>query len=102
MKFEDYIIIRNKLFKNQPFKKEMKELVQGSNSLGAEVGEFMNLVKKVYRDHGGDQEKLIDELTDEMGDIIWYWLFVCEILDVKPEVIFNYNITKLRERYKIK
>jgi len=102
MKFEDYVIIRKKLFESQPFKKEMKELVQGSNSLGAEVGEFMNLVKKVYRDHGGDKEILIDRLTDEMGDIVWYWLFLCEILDVSPEVIFNYNITKLKERYNIK
>ena len=77
MKFEDYIIARKKMFENQPFNKETTNLLWASNSLCGESGEFANVVKKVYRDKGGNSDILLYDLKDELGDIMWYWLFVC-------------------------
>jgi len=99
MKFEDYVEQRKKMFENQPFNKEVKNLLWASNSLCGESGEFANVVKKVYRDKGGDQNKLMYDLKDELGDIMWYWLFVCEILKVDPHDILSMNIGKLQKRY---
>lgn len=100
-KFEEYVITRRKLFENQPFNKETTNLLWASNSLAGEVGEFANVVKKVYRDKGGDQNELMYNLKDELGDIMWYWLFVCDVLKVDPHEILNMNIAKLKERYSI-
>ena len=99
MKFEDYIIARKKMFENQPFNKETTNLLWASNSLCGESGEFANVVKKVYRDKGGNSDILLYDLKDELGDIMWYWLFVCDILKVDPNEILNMNIAKLRKRY---
>ena len=99
MKFEDYVKIRKKMFDSQPRNKETFDLLWASNSLAGEVGEFANVVKKVYRDKGGDQNKLMYDLKDELGDIMWYWLFVCEILKVDPHEILAMNIGKLKKRY---
>lgn len=99
LKFEDYVIQRQEMFENQPFNKETTNLLWASNSLAGEVGEFANVVKKVYRDKGGDQNKLMYDLKDELGDIMWYWLFVCEILKVDPHEILSMNIGKLQKRY---
>lgn len=99
MKFEDYVEERKKLFENQPFNKETTNLLWASNSLCGESGEFANVVKKVYRDKGGDQNKLMYDLKDELGDVMWYWLFVCQILKVDPHEILAMNIGKLKKRY---
>lgn len=105
MKFEEYIKERNKIFDLQPLGggKETSNLLWASNSLGGETGEFQNIVKKIYRDY--DQKitsEKFEDMKDELGDVLWYWLFVCDILDLKPEVIMKYNITKLKQRYGIK
>ncbi len=89
------------MFENQPFNKETTNLLWASNSLAGECGEFANVVKKVYRDKGGNSDILLYDLKDELGDIMWYWLFVCDILKVDPNEILNMNIAKLRKRYKI-
>jgi len=51
-----------------------------------EVGEFQNLVKKVNRDDGGliTSERMF-QMKDEGGDVLWYFLFVCDILKLDPE-----------------
>ena len=100
MKFEDYIKIRKEMFDSQPRNKETFDLLWASNSLAGEVGEFANIVKKIFRDHHGDKEAMWTELKDELGDIMWYWLFVCDILNIKPEEILDFNIDKLRDRYR--
>ena len=101
MKFEEYVIERKKMFENQPFNKETTNLLWASNSLAGEVGEFANVVKKVYRDKGGNSDILLYDLKDELGDVMWYWLFVCQILKVDPNEILDMNIQKLKKRYSI-
>jgi len=101
MKFEEYVIARKKMFENQPFNKETTNLLWASNSLAGEVGEFANVVKKVYRDKGGNSDILLYDLKDELGDVMWYWLFVCEILKVDPNEIMNMNLAKLKKRYNL-
>ena len=100
LNFKDYEIQRRKLFDKQPLNKEEQVLIQASNSLGGEVGELQNVVKKIYRDHKGNFNQMRDELREELGGVIWYWLNFCEIACIDPEEIFNFNIRQLEKRYK--
>ena len=101
MNFEKYIKERSKLFSIQKINVECKNLLWASNSLGGEVGEFQNLIKKTFRDHKGNSMVLREKMISEMGDVFWYWLFVLEILNVKPETILDFNMNKLHRRYQI-
>jgi len=101
MKFEEYVVARHNLFSKQPKNKEEQVLIQASNSIGGETGELQNVVKKIYRDHGGDFNEMRSELIEELGGVIWYYLNLCEIAQINPEEVFDYNIRQLSERYKL-
>lgn len=102
MLFEDYVKERHRIFNLQDANKECLNINWGTLSLNGEVGEFANIVKKINRDDGGiiTDEKLY-QMKDELGDVMWYWLFVCDILKLKPEEIMQFNMNKLKKRYGI-
>lgn len=102
MKFEDYVNERHRIFNKQDANKECLNINWGSLSLSGEIGEFCNLVKKIMRDDGGEitaDRKL--QMKDELGDIFWYLLFICDILKLNPEDVLEYNLQKLKKRYNI-
>ena len=68
----------------------------GVMGLCGEAGECIDLVKKfLFQGHGLDREKLIDEL----GDVLWYAAQLATGLDVGLDVVAQYNVNKLKERY---
>ncbi len=102
MNFDDYVNERHRIFNKQDANKECMNINWASLSLGGEVGEFQNIVKKVMRDDGGmitTDRKLM--MKDELGDVLWYWLFVCDILNLNPETVMEHNMIKLKKRYGI-
>jgi len=102
MKFEDYVNERHRIFNKQDANKEVMNLLWASNSLGGETGEFQNIVKKIYRDYTGKvTDGTLFMMKDELGDVLWYWLFVCDILNLNPETIMEHNMIKLKKRYGI-
>ena len=78
---------------------------QGSNpyypalGLGGEVGEVLNKVKKIMRDHDG---KLTDEYRDilrkELGDVLWYVAALSTELGLNLDEIAQLNLEKLFSR----
>ena len=105
MKFEDYLIEREKLYQLQKEgTKEEKTLLMASNSLCGEVGEFANVVKKIYRDHKGNPSAMKDEVKEELGGVFWYVGFVLKVLEeygIKVEDILDYNYEQLKARYNL-
>ena len=99
MDFKDYMKERSRLFALQTINKESMSLLSASNSLGGEVGEFQNTVKKIFRDMKGNPQQVREKLISELGDIEWYWFFACEVLHIQPEDVLKYNINKLKERH---
>jgi len=93
MKFDDYIKERKRIFSIQDANKECHNLLWASVSLSGEVGEFENMVKKIYRDHGGTIPiDLMEEMTLELGDQFWYWVFVFDTLSEDPmQVLGSYQ-----------
>jgi NTP pyrophosphatase (non-canonical NTP hydrolase) len=67
--------------------------------LGGEVGELMNVIKKISRDDNSivTQEKK-DKIIDELGDIMWYYVMLCYEFQIDPDVVLTSNILKLKER----
>lgn len=102
MNFEEYVKERHRIFNKQDANKECMNIEWGSVSLAGEIGEFCNLVKKIKRDDGGmvSVEQLL-KMEDELGDVLWYWLFICDILHLKPETLMGHNMYKLKKRYHI-
>lgn len=67
LNFEQYINERHRIFNVQDANKECLNINWGSLSLGGEVGEFQNLVKKINRDDEGiiTNQRLAD-MQDEL------------------------------------
>lgn len=98
MKFEQYLSKLNKRAAKDIRERFPFSLLFASNSLGGECGELQNMIKKVYRDFEKNPEPLLHEMKLELGDILWSWNRICELLDVTPDEIMDLSIKKLTER----
>ena len=76
-----------------PFK---EDLVHAALGLTGEAGEFADAVKKhvVY----GKQLDL-ENLTEELGDILWYVALACNAMGTNFNEVMTQNIKKLAVRY---
>ena len=67
--------------------------------LSAESGEFTEIIKKiVFQGKPVNKENLF-HLKRELGDIMWYFIQACILLDTTPEEIIEMNVDKLKSRY---
>ena len=77
----------------------MPRLLTASCGLGAEAGEFTEIVKKCIFQGKPMNEDNIYHMKRELGDVMWYWMQGCMALDVDPNIIIQMNIDKLKARY---
>ncbi|HSX27621.1 MAG TPA: nucleoside triphosphate pyrophosphohydrolase family protein [Patescibacteria group bacterium] len=68
--------------------------------LVGESGEFADKIKKILRDKSG---KISDgdrqELTKELGDVLWYIAVLAKNLDISFDDLASQNISKLARRH---
>lgn len=64
--------------------------------LAGESGQVVNLVKN-YTFRGADLDK--EQLTKEMGDVLWYLSQVAQWADIPFEEVAQKNIKDLEKRY---
>ena len=67
-----------------------------SLGLASETGQVVDLVKK-YTFHGESLNK--DQLTKQMGDVLWYLSQVAEWADIPFDEVAKQNIAKLNQKY---
>lgn len=82
-------------------------------ALAEEVGEVMGKIAKFGRKNGlpihmviecvsnpvhEEQRKLREEVSKEMGDVIWQWVNLCHELNLNPAQVMADNIDKLKVR----
>jgi len=76
-----------------------KRYVYPALGLAGESGEVLDLVKKIFRNHGG---KLTPEykqaLKDELGDVLWYVTMLARDFGFELEDIAQMNLKKLDSR----
>lgn len=67
--------------------------------LCGESGEIADHVKKMLRDDSGviTSERL-ENLTKELGDVLWYMSQICFELGISLETVATRNLAKLRKR----
>ncbi len=78
-----------------PKKVEMEYLMLG---LANEVGEVLGKYKKYLRGDKVIQQDFEKALVDEMGDVLWYFVRICDMLDVTLYEVMARNINKLSKR----
>jgi NTP pyrophosphatase (non-canonical NTP hydrolase) len=67
--------------------------------LSGEVGELNNKIKKVMRGDLTMEELDKDDITKELGDVLWYVARLADDLDIPLEVVAEMNIKKLSSRH---
>lgn len=69
--------------------------------LCGEAGEIAEKAKKIIRDHNNDFSKLdTDDLTKELGDVLWYVAVLADHFDIKLDDVATKNVAKLASRQK--
>lgn len=67
--------------------------------LVGEAGEIAEKVKKIMRDDGGViTEEKKQELSKELGDVLWYVSQLASEFELSLEDVANLNIEKIRSR----
>lgn len=91
LEFNEYQSLANRtLYGNE------QVLTNLSLGLASETGQVVDLVKK-YTFHGERLNK--DQLTKQMGDVLWYLSQVAEWADIPFEEVAQQNIVKLNDKY---
>jgi len=71
-------------------------IIWNAIGLAGEAGEVVDTLKKaIFHRHGLNQE----QLTKELGDVLWYVAALCTTLGINMEDVMNQNIEKLKKRY---
>ena len=78
---------------------DMPRLLTASMGLGAESGEFTEVVKKILFQGKPLDADNIFHMQRELGDIMWYWMQGCMALNIDPNEVIQMNIDKLKARY---
>lgn len=78
-----------------------KEVALTYTALGltSEAGEVAGKVKKAIRDNGGvvtDERKT--EISDELGDVLWYVARLAAALEIDLNEVARLNLVKLNSR----
>ena len=69
--------------------------------LTGEAGEVANKVKKIYRDGTNKiNENMVEEISAEIGDCLWYVAVLADDIGCKLSDIANNNLLKLENRAK--
>jgi len=77
----------------------MPRLLTAALGLGAEAGEFTEIIKKIVLQGKPLDKDNIYHMQRELGDVIWYWMQGCMALNIDPNDVIQMNIDKLKSRY---
>lgn len=61
-----------------------------------EMGEVAELIKKHLWNGKPLRE---DHLTEELGDVLWYYTLICNAYHISLERIFEVNLVKMKQRF---
>ena len=77
----------------------LSQLLTAALGLGAESGEFTEVVKKIILQCKPYNEDNVFHMKRELGDICWYIAQACMALDTTFDEIIEMNVDKLKKRY---
>ena len=77
----------------------LSQLLTAALGLGAESGEFTEVVKKIILQGKPYNEDNVFHMKRELGDICWYIAQACMALDTTFDEIIEMNVDKLKKGY---
>ena len=77
----------------------LSQLLTAALGLGAESGEFTEVLKKIILQGKPYNEDNVFHMKRELGDICWYIAQACMALDTTFDEIIEMNVDKLKKRY---
>ena len=77
----------------------LSQLLTAALGLGAESGEFTEVVKKIILQGKPYNEDNVFHMKRDLGDICWYIAQACMALDTTFDEIIEMNVDKLKKRY---
>ena len=77
----------------------LSQLLTAALGLGAESGEFTEVVKKIILQGKPYNEDNVFHMKRELGDICWYIAQACMALDTTFDEIIEMNVDRLKKRY---
>lgn len=84
----------------QPHGSHKEEVMHWAIGLGEEAGETLSVLKhRYYAGHYTNDDDMIEDLVNELGDTLWHISALCAILNISLEDVAKYNIAKLNSRY---
>ena len=93
----DFEMYRKDVFRTvRPDMAERERLIIAALGLCGESGEVAENVKKALF-HGHPMEP--SALRDELGDVLWYFVFLCDTIGLTVEDVMEANVAKRRKRY---
>lgn len=96
MDFNEY---QSKIIKTAKYPDIGNNFVYPTLGIAGEAGEIAEKVKKIIRDHGGQiDDKKREELSKEIGDVLWYLAMLCTELRLEFGMVAKANIVKLLDR----
>ena len=98
---KDYISFNSRCFELQTGDDgiPIHRLITAALGMGAESGEFTEVVKKIVFQGKPVNEDNIFHMKRELGDIMWYVAQACMSLDTTIDEIIEMNVEKLQARY---
>ena len=98
---KDYIPFNSRCFEIQSGDDgiPIHRLITAALGMGAESGEFTEVVKKIVFQGKPVNEENIFHMKRELGDIMWYVAQACMALDTTIDEIIEMNVEKLKARY---
>lgn len=94
--FQNYQDNSARTLPSQPKYMTREERLILALGLAGEVGETIDLLKKV---EGHGHEANLQKLKEEMGDILWYMAALCSAYGVSLQEAADENVVKLKRRY---
>ena len=97
----DYIPFNSRCFEIQSGDDgiPIHRLITAALGMGAESGEFTEVVKKIVFQGKPVNEDNIFHMKRELGDIMWYVAQACMSLDTTIDEIIEMNVEKFQARY---
>jgi NTP pyrophosphatase (non-canonical NTP hydrolase) len=95
----DYAAFLSRLTELEALDCDVPRLLTAAVGMGAEAGEFTEIVKKIIFQGKPYTEENIEHLKIELGDILWYAAQACMALEVSFEDVMERNYKKLSARY---
>lgn len=94
--FKEYAEAAIRTFKH-PTRSTQEQIPIFGLGLTGEAGEVADMIKKII---GHGHKVNIQNLTKELGDVLWYIFAIAEAYGIMLETVAEHNIIKLQNRYK--